>query len=44
MGLDLGGVGGGNGYDQTTVYEVCKELIKISFKEGYLPSTNLLSQ
>lgn len=33
MGLDLGGVGGGNGYDQTTVYGVCKELIKISFKE-----------
>lgn len=33
MGLDLGGVGGGDGYDQTTGYEVCKELIKISFKE-----------
>lgn len=33
MGLDLGGVGGGDEYDQTTVYEVCKELIKTSFKE-----------
>lgn len=33
MGLDLGGVGGGDEYDQTTMYEVCKELIKTSFKE-----------
>lgn len=42
--MNLGGVGGRDGYDQDTMYKICKELIKIFLKKWYLPNPNLLSQ